>query len=574
MAVLYDPIQADAAPVAGDIIALPGLGGHAIGSWKSPEGFDVVERLPTEVKNIRSIVYGYDTNLREANWKDTIYEMTESMLDSLQNIRDRGKPPNDFIGHSLGGPIIKQALIIVAENKGYKPCQDLLQSCCSVIFFGIPNEGIRFEELINMVGDKRSEELIRRLLPDKDAEMSAVLRALSRDLDAVKKSSDVVQKEVWMLCYYEKQETRISETGSGQPVSRLLVTKSSATYTGVSPKSYNLLPLNGDHRSMVKFRTVTDRGYESVRRRVQEFIEEAAGEWLLGSGGASTSLSIHSGLHSKTHVFTGDGEPTCELWNILKSVRAELNNLFVQTITAIPEAERQKTVKMMLWVLLAERPLAPTELHFALAFEFPYKSQKECKASQSFADDDEQMERLLRKRTRGLIEVTRTEQEWAPYRSPSLGKGAVGEGHGQLEKSCIYYVKIEEFVLSVGGDGSRLLKALMRSYPFLYCSVTSLFEHAAKAENGGVSQVHLLQHFQQPQDCEFKSWRDRSDLIEHSGYRETQGPQTVLLHLASQYGLSTCVEALLEQRVDANTKGGRFGTTLQAASAEGHDQIV
>jgi hypothetical protein len=63
-----------------------------------------------------------------------------------------------------------------------------------------------------------------------------------------------------------------------QPVSRLLVTESSATYTGVSPKSYNFLPLNGDHRSMVKFRTMTDRGYESVRGKVQEFVEEAVGE--------------------------------------------------------------------------------------------------------------------------------------------------------------------------------------------------------------------------------------------------------------------------------------------------------
>jgi hypothetical protein len=43
--------------------------------------------LPKEVKNIRTIAYGYDTNLREANWKDTIYEMAKSMLDSLFVIR-------------------------------------------------------------------------------------------------------------------------------------------------------------------------------------------------------------------------------------------------------------------------------------------------------------------------------------------------------------------------------------------------------------------------------------------------------------------------------------------------------
>jgi hypothetical protein len=73
------------------LIVLPGLGGHAIGSWKAPDSNDVWLRdfLPKDIKNIRTIVYGYDTNLRQANWKTTIFELAKSMLDSLQAVRNQ-----------------------------------------------------------------------------------------------------------------------------------------------------------------------------------------------------------------------------------------------------------------------------------------------------------------------------------------------------------------------------------------------------------------------------------------------------------------------------------------------------
>ncbi|KAI9773682.1 MAG: hypothetical protein M1840_006956 [Geoglossum simile] len=280
MTVLYDPIQADAGPVAADVVALPGLGGHALGSWRSPEGNDVWLRdfLPKDVKNVRTIIYGYDTNLRGADWKATIYEIAKSMLDNLRNVRDkaaRGRPII-FAGHSLGGLIVKQALVIVADNKDYRPYQDVLQSCYGVVFFGVPNQGIRYEELMGMVEGKRSEEFVRGLLTDKDAEMSDVLSALNRDFGRAQNCfRHGEQVGLDMLCYYEKLKTPASEAGSSHPVERLLVTQSSATYTGTPSKSYRLLPMEGDHRSMVKFRTMVDSGYMSVKGMIQEFIDEA-----------------------------------------------------------------------------------------------------------------------------------------------------------------------------------------------------------------------------------------------------------------------------------------------------------
>jgi len=92
MTVLYDPVHVDAGPAVADIIALPGLGSHALGAWKSPTGHDVWLRdlLPKDEKLARTIIYGYDTDLSKgANWKNTIYELANSMLDSLQRVRDK-----------------------------------------------------------------------------------------------------------------------------------------------------------------------------------------------------------------------------------------------------------------------------------------------------------------------------------------------------------------------------------------------------------------------------------------------------------------------------------------------------
>lgn len=73
------------------IVALEGLGGHALGSWKSPVSHEVWLRdfLPEDLKDVRVIIYGYDTDLHgKRNWKTTITELAKSMLDALGLVRD------------------------------------------------------------------------------------------------------------------------------------------------------------------------------------------------------------------------------------------------------------------------------------------------------------------------------------------------------------------------------------------------------------------------------------------------------------------------------------------------------
>ena len=73
----------------------------------------------------------------------------------------------------------------------------------------MPNLGIRFEELVNLVKEKRSEAFVRQLLPDEDTNPSDILDGLNRDFLRAEKLRYENGLNVW--CYFETEPTVIPE---------------------------------------------------------------------------------------------------------------------------------------------------------------------------------------------------------------------------------------------------------------------------------------------------------------------------------------------------------------------------
>ena len=112
---------------------MPGLGSHAIGSWKSPSDNDLWLRdyLPDDVPNIRVLIYGYDTSLLGNDSKDSIENLGNRFLESIKAFRAHNvcaiqdsedcmltlwqayRRPIIFIGHSLGGLLIKEVRLFI-----------------------------------------------------------------------------------------------------------------------------------------------------------------------------------------------------------------------------------------------------------------------------------------------------------------------------------------------------------------------------------------------------------------------------------------------------------------------------
>ncbi|KAH8707497.1 hypothetical protein GQ44DRAFT_777431 [Phaeosphaeriaceae sp. PMI808] len=79
-----------------DVIAVPSLRSHAI-----------------DVPNIRVLLYGYDTSLLGNDSIDSIEDLGRRFLESIKAFRANitNRRPIIFIGHSLGGLLIKEALV-------------------------------------------------------------------------------------------------------------------------------------------------------------------------------------------------------------------------------------------------------------------------------------------------------------------------------------------------------------------------------------------------------------------------------------------------------------------------------
>ncbi|KAI9893550.1 MAG: hypothetical protein M1814_006346 [Vezdaea aestivalis] len=130
-----------------DCLAIPGLGGHAFGSFKQRDGsfMWLLDGLPADLPGARIMTCGFDTRLSGGQSFQDL-ESLGSTLRSCLNLKlktelsDFGQPtPLILIAHSLGGLIAKQALIQMARDRR---SQTLLKSIYGILLIGVPNQGL------------------------------------------------------------------------------------------------------------------------------------------------------------------------------------------------------------------------------------------------------------------------------------------------------------------------------------------------------------------------------------------------------------------------------------------------
>ncbi|KAF9772370.1 hypothetical protein IL306_009926 [Fusarium sp. DS 682] len=220
-----------------DIIAVPGLGSHALGSWKSPNSDDVWLRdfLPKDVPNIWVLLYGYDTSLQGSL--------------SNQSIED------------LGGEFLEK-IIAFRANDG-------------------PNAA-----------------LIHDLVVNSDSEPSTSLKRQAREFSEDCKCYHVV---TFYKCKHnpllKKQDGKLVKSGSYS----LLVTEKSASSIGlVAVAEEDKVPLNTDHSGLVKYESRSQDDYTIIRERLRRLVDEARLEvakrlvensllWIKGKPGSGKS---------------------------------------------------------------------------------------------------------------------------------------------------------------------------------------------------------------------------------------------------------------------------------------------
>jgi hypothetical protein len=122
---------------------------HAEATWTSGDKLWLKDFLPSQLPNAQILLFGYNSNVAFETSMAGIREQAASLLGRLVSKReDIEERPIIFVAHSLGGIIVKQALVEAKLNGAFETIRD---ATYGIAFFGTPHQGGNFAELGDIV---------------------------------------------------------------------------------------------------------------------------------------------------------------------------------------------------------------------------------------------------------------------------------------------------------------------------------------------------------------------------------------------------------------------------------------
>ncbi|CAH0005040.1 unnamed protein product [Clonostachys byssicola] len=238
-----------------DVIALSGLGSHPFGSWQ-PRGNDKTfmwlrDALPASIPGVRSFIYGYDSKVLASHSFQSISDISTSFILALKNggWNLNSKKPIIFIAHSLGGIVLKDACVQIAEaREATTAC--ILNNIQGAIMFGVPSLGMEQSHLLAMVEGQANETLVQDLSRGNG---NNYLRQLRGRFDGI-----CFTRQARIVWAYETVESPTIRQMPDQSWDRngpreVLVNPDSATSYYNRKDKASILPINENHSNMVKF---------------------------------------------------------------------------------------------------------------------------------------------------------------------------------------------------------------------------------------------------------------------------------------------------------------------------------
>ena len=149
-----------------DIVAVHGLGGDALRTWTDPKSKKLWlhDFLPADIEGTRIMSFRYNADAAFGNTTATISDCASDLLGSLAARRgnaDETARPIVFIAHSLGGIVVKQALILSESESKYTSVNHHTKG---IFFFASPHKGSNFANYGNALA-KLATRLMNRPTP-------------------------------------------------------------------------------------------------------------------------------------------------------------------------------------------------------------------------------------------------------------------------------------------------------------------------------------------------------------------------------------------------------------------------
>ncbi|KAK0665214.1 hypothetical protein QBC41DRAFT_16307 [Cercophora samala] len=262
------PSTSDAETHEIDIFAVHGLNprgkdisAHAWDTWRTPEGPDgrlwLQQDLPRVVPDARIFLYEYDSKAVFGKDRSTFIDKATELLETVRCERDKKDTrPILFIGHSLGGLLIKQALINAHNNPKFTEIKDVTTG---LAFFATPHNGGDWK-LVSLGSLVARVATATGFQPGDD--VMEVLKEGSLFSD--------ILTEMWQhqLMKYDIISFWGSEDYIVPPKSAKL---------GLPGNVENVVKLNGDHSSLCKIGTAQkdQDNLKKIRRNIEDIYSKA-----------------------------------------------------------------------------------------------------------------------------------------------------------------------------------------------------------------------------------------------------------------------------------------------------------
>lgn len=158
------------------------------------------DELPRSVPGVRAVVYGYDSQLVGSNSFQSISDIARSLIGNLKSggWNLPSSKPIIFLAHSLGGIVLKDAIVQIADSND-RGVTDILTNLLGAIMFGVPNLGMQQSSLMAMVEGQANEMLIQDLSRDNGSDY---LRQLNKAFNGLS-----IIRTVKILWAYETKQS-------------------------------------------------------------------------------------------------------------------------------------------------------------------------------------------------------------------------------------------------------------------------------------------------------------------------------------------------------------------------------
>ncbi|KAE8453313.1 hypothetical protein EG329_011380 [Mollisiaceae sp. DMI_Dod_QoI] len=225
---------------------VPDLGAEDVKVFSLATSLNLLEIPPTKVATVMFDRVPPAFNTNDDQW--IIPGQSAGLVrDVIVDIHFRDFTPLNDVpqnGHvlDLGGIVLKQSMVTMARTGDSS--NDMIGLIRGVVFFGVPNRGMKVSHLFPMVEDQPNSHIVQLLSTDSD-----YLQSLDQQFSGI-----VTHRGIRILSIYEtKRSATTVKTASGQwrrdgPLD-LLVDKSSA----IQQSSNDHLPIDEDHSNLVKF---------------------------------------------------------------------------------------------------------------------------------------------------------------------------------------------------------------------------------------------------------------------------------------------------------------------------------